>query len=449
MTTTSHRRLWRSRVERAADKADARARAAQAKLDAQRIRAQADAEKRQAAVRRPARPLEDKLTLAAATIATVVAGQGMWTFLERVLGPQYANGQVVDPGIPVWLRALMFAFVEVAVVTSAVRARRNMREKLSAGIDGLAVWALTGVSAVLAATEARSLPEVLFRLAAPLIAAWLWERGMAIERHRLTGRGRIHWRWTPERILVRLGVAEPTERTAGEVDAQRRLTKAALAADRVADLSDGWRKQRALKSLKRRGRAMVTHTSVATDAGQQAYLMAQISTARAIGRLAEAGGSAFWEVPTVPLPVPSTDDDPTSIRALEGHTGSSIEGTREGRAGIDNEIATEATGEPVADVDGDGRDRPNEQDNRVAEKWLRERIRAGRMPTLSDIETKYGFGRKWARLRAQSARDQMAAQGYRFLPGNAVLPPSDESPSEVASANGTEVSSSIPMAGVG
>ncbi|MEV4897786.1 hypothetical protein AB0K48_51475, partial [Nonomuraea sp. NPDC055795] len=117
------------------------------------------------------RPIEDVLTVVAACIATGVSAQGMWRFSGDVLG---LDGP---------LRFLLFAFIEVAIITSAVRARRNMRENFSAGIDGIAVWALTCLTAVLSSMDARSLPEAIFRLAAPLVAAWLWERGMAIERH--------------------------------------------------------------------------------------------------------------------------------------------------------------------------------------------------------------------------------------------------------------------------
>lgn len=84
------------------------------------------------------RPTEDTLTIVAAGIATAVSAQGMWQFFERVL-----------PDTHWTLRVLMFAFIEAAMVTSAYRARRSMRETLRAGVDGLAVWALTGLSAVL------------------------------------------------------------------------------------------------------------------------------------------------------------------------------------------------------------------------------------------------------------------------------------------------------------
>ena len=61
------------------------------------------------------RRAEDVLTLATAGIATGVAAQGMWRFFGDVLH---------FSGLP---RLLLFAFIEVAVVTSAVRARASMR----------------------------------------------------------------------------------------------------------------------------------------------------------------------------------------------------------------------------------------------------------------------------------------------------------------------------------
>ncbi|MBO3747677.1 hypothetical protein J5X84_16485 [Streptosporangiaceae bacterium NEAU-GS5] len=215
------------------------------------------------------RPPEDILTIIAASIATGVSAQGMWRFSGDVLG---FDGP---------LRLLLFAFIEVAVITSAVRARRNMRENYSAGIDGLAVWALTGLSAVLSSMDARSLAEAIFRLAAPLVAAWLWERGMAIERTRLTGRGRINWRLTPERVFVRLGLAEAGERTASEVDAHRKLTRVALAAKRARALRESGasgRKMRiALAKLDKEMDRAVEFTGLAIDPSRQEALLAQIA----------------------------------------------------------------------------------------------------------------------------------------------------------------------------
>ncbi|MEU4224244.1 hypothetical protein AB0F17_08120 [Nonomuraea sp. NPDC026600] len=236
------------------------------------------------------RPIEDLLTVVAASIATGVSATGMWRFSGDVLG---LDGP---------LRLLLFAFIEVAIITSAVRARRNMRENFSAGIDGIAVWALTCLTAVLSSMDARSAPEALFRLAAPLVAAWLWERGMAIERHRIRGTGRINWRLTPERVLMWLGLAEASDRTAGEVDAQRRLTRVALAIKRVKALRASGASERKLRgALAKLDKAMdqaVAHARLAVDETRQEALLAQIDALYSTDALVKRQKVAKWADPT-------------------------------------------------------------------------------------------------------------------------------------------------------
>src|SRR5262249_50745358 len=122
------------------------------------------------------------LTYVVAGMASAVAGTGMWKFFGRALAD-------VDP-LP---RRALFAFIELSVIISAVRARKVLRESIkryaadpddaprpSSGLDGKAVWALTALSGGLACLETDSFPEAVLRLAAPLVAAWLWERGMSI-----------------------------------------------------------------------------------------------------------------------------------------------------------------------------------------------------------------------------------------------------------------------------
>ena len=140
---------------------------------------------------------EDVLTVVAAAMATAVAANGMWRFFGAVL--HFSGAE----------RAAMFAFLELAVVTCAFRARRNMRAFGSAGAEGIAVWVLSGLSAVFSALDARSGAEAVFRLAPPLVAAWLWHRAMSLEHRKLSGRS-VHWRLTAERVLVWLGLAEPS-----------------------------------------------------------------------------------------------------------------------------------------------------------------------------------------------------------------------------------------------
>ncbi|NUW45612.1 hypothetical protein [Nonomuraea rhodomycinica] len=254
------------------------------------------------------RPVEDILTIVAASIATGVSAQGMWRFSGDVLG---LDGP---------LRLLLFAFIEVAIITSAVRARRNMRENFSAGIDGIAVWALTCLTAVLSSMDARSLPEAVFRLAAPLVAAWLWERGMAIERHRIRGTGRINWRLTPERLLVRVGLAEVSDRTASEVDAHRRLTRVALAAKKAKALREAGASDRKMRAaLARLDKAMdqaVEHTGLAVDPARQEALLAQIAALYNTTALIDADPRVPWEPHADHHPVPARPALPAALAEL-------------------------------------------------------------------------------------------------------------------------------------
>ncbi|WP_157253248.1 hypothetical protein [Nonomuraea typhae] len=227
---------------------------------------------------------EDNLTIVAATIATGVSATGMWRFFENVLH------------LPWPLRIVLFAFIEVAVVTSAVRAKRSMRENFSAGIDGIAVWVLAVLTAFLSAMHSESFPEVVFRLSSPLVSAWLWERGMRLERRRLRGTSGIHWRLTPERVLVRLGIAEARDRSAADVDAHRRLTRVALAAKRAKALRERGASERkvraAMARLDRRLDQAVAHTGLAQDERMQWALLDQVTTL--------FGGASLTTLPDTP-----------------------------------------------------------------------------------------------------------------------------------------------------
>nr|WP_245653039.1 hypothetical protein [Herbidospora sakaeratensis] len=289
------------------------------------------------------RTLEDVLTIVAAGVATGVSAQGMWQFAGDVLG---FDGP---------LRLLLFAFIEVAVITSAVRARRNMRENYAAGIDGLAVWVLTGLSAVLSAMDAASVAEAIFRLAAPLVAAWLWERGMAIERVKLTGRHRIHWRLTPERAMVRLGLAESSDRTASDVDAHRRLTRVALAAKRARHLREtGASQRRQRAALDRVDRAMdkaVEHTGLASDETIQRRLVdyAAAMDAQTFVELTPVGPWKRLNHPALRGPVDHEVVAAADARGAEAVADFEAWRTRTGRGLV-------ATTLPVATIHATGRD---------------------------------------------------------------------------------------------
>jgi hypothetical protein len=437
------------------------------------------------AITRAATPGADLLTYLAAGIATGVSMQGMWHFFS-----------VVFPDLPVPLRIALFAFIEIGMLASAVRARRNMRDSAdrakndplvrpSAGIDGTAVWVLTGLTAVLSSLEAASPPEFIFRLAAPLVAAWLWERGMAIERQRITGRSRINWRVTPERILVRLGVAEANDRTASEVDAHRRITKVALAAKRARALRDADAKPkkvtRALTRLDRALERAVEHTRLGHDRATQSAMLDQLSALYGAPRLLDLAGQAPWEHldhPAVtglirdseavilaaaldrntalrgemyPIPVATGRDADTPPAQIVREAPSTSDGgrswlttlapwTRPEPRPVTDEVrdlqpVAEAVADPVAeDAPAMGavatdprpvadREKPSEQDRRRAIRFWIGRAKKLNPPSKRMLAEWTGWSETWALGCIQEARQQMTAEGWTFDDKGAPTPP--------------------------
>jgi hypothetical protein len=155
---------------------------------------------------------------------------------------------------------------------------------------------------VLSAQAAGSLGAAMFRMSAPLAAAWLWHRGLALKRKRQRGGARvIHWRITPERVLVRLGLADPSGRSTGEVAAQHRLTVLARAAQRVRVLAatNGkapvWRVRRAERHLAAAMTGAVEFAGLASDPARQEDLLAQLGALYRARSLAELDAPAPWD----------------------------------------------------------------------------------------------------------------------------------------------------------
>ncbi|WP_144118374.1 hypothetical protein [Catellatospora sichuanensis] len=156
------------------------------------------------------------LTVIAAALATMVSASGMWKFFTDILGQ--------SP-----LRYAFFWFIEVALFASALLARaRLLRDpKAGTGVDGAAVWFFAALTASLSALDADSFREVALRLAAPLVAAYMWERALAAERSVRLGSTvkHINWTVTLERVFVWLHLAEAKGRNVTEVDRARRRAR--------------------------------------------------------------------------------------------------------------------------------------------------------------------------------------------------------------------------------
>jgi hypothetical protein len=180
----------------------------------------------------------------AAVVPTVLAAQGMATLAMDVLG------------FPLIVAIALAGFLELALVSSALLARASALAGRPGGADAAAVWAVSIVSGTLAAThefvgvapggariwefDPPSLLAAGVRVAAPLVAAWLWERVLTAARR------------------------EHAERTLVELRRDRRLlsvARAALAVRRIeGDATapqDRWQASRVRRARRRLDRAHV------------------------------------------------------------------------------------------------------------------------------------------------------------------------------------------------
>jgi hypothetical protein len=178
------------------------------------------------------RRVDTVLTLAVALVATAAAANGMWAFL----------GDVVHVG-PL-ARPFMFFVFEASLLVFALRARRSLLRHRTRGVEGALVWVMAALSGVLASMDVDSVGAALFRLAVPMVAAALWDRGLSLERQdadavRATPlesiRSRVTWRVSPVRVLVWLRLADATARDVGAVDRSRRIAAMVRAAWRYHD----------------------------------------------------------------------------------------------------------------------------------------------------------------------------------------------------------------------
>jgi hypothetical protein len=113
---------------------------------------------------------------------------------------------------------------------------------------------------------------------------------MALERRRIksrrvTNRAEINWRLTPERVLVRLGLADPTDRNASEVAVDRHLMRLALAAKQAREVPRGdswwklarkWTRKRAFDRLNRAMELAVEYGGLGTDPARQKMLIQRL-----------------------------------------------------------------------------------------------------------------------------------------------------------------------------
>jgi len=231
---------------------------------------------------------DDALTVLAAVVAAAFGAQGMWGFFRATLH------------LPVVLTGLGFTLFELVQLVCALRARRNMLadpEHGKAGPEGAMMWLFAGLAGFFSATHATTWAEGAFRLMVPSIAAWLWHRLMKLEHRQVAGRlAGINWRLTPERVLIKLGLADPTDRTAAEVSAERILMTLAIATRKARTPGRGraWLAGRRLDAALQRA---TEYARLSTDATAQQLLVTTLGVLNGADSLKELQPPAPWATP--------------------------------------------------------------------------------------------------------------------------------------------------------
>jgi hypothetical protein len=239
---------------------------------------------------------EDVLTFIVAILATAGAAQGVFNYFADKLD------------MPAWMQTTTFTMFDLGMIACGLRARRKIRnpEIGKAGVDGALVWVIASVEALMSSTDADG-AGMIARIIVPYFAASMWELLLAFERRR-NNRSTIHWRITPERVLVKLGLAESTERAVSDVDAHRRITLVARRAKTLRSLqaigARPWRLRFAQRRLDAAMDRAVEYAGLASDPDRQDALMKQLGTMYNAAALADLSPAAPWDGPARPAPSP-------------------------------------------------------------------------------------------------------------------------------------------------
>lgn len=224
------------------------------------------------------------LTVLGWAAATILSADGAWNFFRGTL---HLNLQ---------LCIAAFALFEISVLACAVTARHrrlaSLRkrqrqtqpddnrppERHSGGIAGIAVWVFAALSGLFSASHELVVWGQGVRFIAPLMAAFLFELLVSTEVLDAQGRRRkINIRFTPERILVRLGLADPSDRTANDVAQDRTIARLATLCYRAQEAPEGKAGDKARENYQRALERANERYGLAADPKQMAKLLRSIS----------------------------------------------------------------------------------------------------------------------------------------------------------------------------
>lgn len=296
-------------------------------------------------------PADRAITRLTGIMATAVLAVGMWGFFEDVLH--------LHPLV----RISLFAFGEAQIISAWRRGLRTLHRHGHLGTAVRTIYLIAFGSATIAAWHASTLQEAGFRLYVAFVAAYMVAEELAEERdiflkanpHMITAKvrkaaRRINWSLTPERVLVWLRLAEPSEREVEDVERQRRIARFARTAHRLHTLTetDGakWRIRLATRSLRHQAEAANEHLSLASDWQSMNEVRHQLAFLYQVvdgtSRSAVADLSPFRPAPKLAIsdkPHVPPLSDPLGVR----------DGEPVGDENIANESATEGAGRDAND----------------------------------------------------------------------------------------------------
>ncbi|MFD5506820.1 hypothetical protein ACFWIB_03470 [Streptomyces sp. NPDC127051] len=258
------------------------------------------------------------LTGLGAVLANSLSAVGMWRTLEHGMK------------LPTLVLVIVFPIFEVAVFASALRAgnaikaaAKEMEESgerghVSGGVDGIAVWVLTCTSAALSAMDAGSPLDACIRIAAAVVAAWLWERSLAPARRAARGQagpGILATYFT--RIRTHL-LSWAGQESADEIARRRAAARASRLSDKLRALGGkrhGWRGRR----ITRRLRKAVRISGAAHNPADRRYLLEDIAASRNADALADLTPASPWilAAATTPAETALTEHTRQSMRIAE------------------------------------------------------------------------------------------------------------------------------------
>ncbi|MEO3753556.1 hypothetical protein [Streptomyces sp. B6B3] len=261
------------------------------------------------------------LTYVIASIATTASLVGMWPV---------ARAAVTAAGIPPHLvtavALTVLGLLEGTIVVCGLRARANILEHGETGVDGVGLWLAVGASSIISAAEAavaappgtpggQQFVTVLVRLAAPVTAGWLWERGLAPERRTVRGdrRGFLSVFVTRIRTALSPGL--------GDVDAdaasrRRAAAHAAHLAEKLRGVDDEALSRRQRWTLRRLRKALRACGAV-HDTDDRRYLLDELAASRHALALAHVPTTSPWSPVETTSPAQRPDEKILAVEQPE------------------------------------------------------------------------------------------------------------------------------------